>query len=204
MTPATMASAVPPSQSAISAAGHDQVCAIRQSIAAEGIARASRRIASASRKRTRGPGRRAGTLPTEATPVQRNPGAILTTPVSLIPPTPRSGGYMSRRLEPQDLYAIQLVEDPQITPDGEQIAYGKAEIDRNTYEYHRSIWVTSASGTPGRRFSAGDTTRRPAGRPMASRWPSFGGPPAKSNRRTSTSAAVASGNRSCGCFRPTV
>ena len=24
---------------------------------------------------------------------------------------------MSRRLEPQDLYAIQLVEDPQITPD---------------------------------------------------------------------------------------
>jgi len=111
---------------------------------------------------------------------------------------------MSRRLEPQDLYAIQLVEDPQITPDGERIAYVKAEIDRTTYEYHRNIWVTSASGTPGRRFSAGDTTRRPAGRPMASRWPSFGGPPAKSNRRTSTSAAVASGNRSCGCFRPTV
>src|SRR5438034_437269 len=161
MTPATMASAVPPSQSAISAAGHDQVCAIRQSIAAEGIARASRRIASASRKRTRGPGRRAGTLPTGATSVQRNPGAILTTPVSLIPPTPRSGGYMSRRLEPQDLYAIQLVEDPQITPDGEQIAYVQAEIDRTTYEYHRNIWVTSASGTPGRRFTADDNDTTP-------------------------------------------
>ncbi|TMF90369.1 MAG: serine hydrolase, partial [Chloroflexi bacterium] len=68
---------------------------------------------------------------------------------------------MSRRLEPQDLYAIQLVEDPQITPDGERIAYVKAEIDRNTYEYHRSIWVTSASGTPGRRFSAGDNDTTP-------------------------------------------
>src|SRR6184192_608598 len=68
---------------------------------------------------------------------------------------------MSRRLEPQDLYAIQLVEDPQITPDGERIAYVRAEIDRNTYEYHRSIWVTSASGTPGRRFSAGDNDTTP-------------------------------------------
>src|SRR5438094_9886565 len=68
---------------------------------------------------------------------------------------------MSRRLEPQDLYAIQLFEDPQITPDGERIAYVKAEIDRNTYEYHRSIWVTSASGTPGRRFSAGDNDTTP-------------------------------------------
>ena len=68
---------------------------------------------------------------------------------------------MSRRLEPQDLYAIQLVEDPQITPDGEQIAYVKAEIDRTTYEYHRNIWVTSASGTPGRRFTAGDNDTTP-------------------------------------------
>ena len=68
---------------------------------------------------------------------------------------------MSRRLEPQDLYAIQLVEDPQITPDGEQIAYVKAKIDRTTYEYHRNIWVTSASGTPGRRFTAGDNDTTP-------------------------------------------
>ena len=48
---------------------------------------------------------------------------------------------MTRRLEPQDLYAIKLVEDPQITPDGERIAYLVAEIDRESYEYHRSIWV---------------------------------------------------------------
>ena len=78
---------------------------------------------------------------------------------------------MSRRLEPQDLYAIKLVEDPQIAPDGERIAYVKAEIDRQTYEYHRSIWVTPVGGTQGRRYTAGDndTTPRwsPDGRSLA-------------------------------------
>ena len=29
---------------------------------------------------------------------------------------------MTRRLEPDDLYAIKLVEDPQITPDGDGYA----------------------------------------------------------------------------------
>ena len=69
---------------------------------------------------------------------------------------------MTRRLEPQDLYAIKLVEDPQITPDGERIAYGVAEIDRESYEYHRSIWVTDAAGTAEpRRFTGGDNDSSP-------------------------------------------
>src|SRR2546428_319872 len=61
MRPAPTASAVAPSQRAISTAGHDQVCAIRQSSAAAGIARTTRRIGSArrdgkreSRRRSRG------------------------------------------------------------------------------------------------------------------------------------------------------
>ena len=68
---------------------------------------------------------------------------------------------MSRRLEPQDLYAIKLVEDPQIAPDGKRIAYVTAEIDRQTYDYHRTIWVAPADGTPGRRFTAGDHDTTP-------------------------------------------
>jgi dipeptidyl aminopeptidase/acylaminoacyl peptidase len=69
---------------------------------------------------------------------------------------------MTRRLEPQDLYAIRLVEDPQIAPDGERIAYVIAEIDRESYEYHRSIWVADASGKgEPRRYTAGDNDRSP-------------------------------------------
>ena len=78
---------------------------------------------------------------------------------------------MTRRLEPEDLYAIKLVEDPQITPDGERIAYVVAEIDRKTYEYHRSIWVTATDAGQPRRYTAGDndTTPRwsPDGRSLA-------------------------------------
>jgi dipeptidyl aminopeptidase/acylaminoacyl peptidase len=68
---------------------------------------------------------------------------------------------MTRRLEPDDLYAIKLVEDPQITPDGERVAYVVVEIDRPSYEYHRSIWVApTATGTP-RRYTAGDNDTTP-------------------------------------------
>ena len=63
---------------------------------------------------------------------------------------------MSRRLEPQDLYAIKLVEDPQLAPDGMRIAYVVAEIDRQSYEYHRSVWVTAVGPTQGHRYTAGD------------------------------------------------
>jgi dipeptidyl aminopeptidase/acylaminoacyl peptidase len=69
---------------------------------------------------------------------------------------------MTRRLEPQDLYAIKLVEDPQITPDGERIAYVVAEIDREAYEYHRSIWIADATGAAEpRRFTSGENDSHP-------------------------------------------
>ena len=68
---------------------------------------------------------------------------------------------MTRRLEPQDLYAIKLVEDPQITPDGERIAYLVAEIDRESYEYHRSIWVADVASTELHRYTAGNNDRSP-------------------------------------------
>src|SRR5438128_74761 len=78
---------------------------------------------------------------------------------------------MTRRLEPDDLYAIKLVEDPQLTPDGDRVAYVVVEIDRKTYEYHRSIWVAGTETGQPRRYTAGenDTTPRwsPDGRSLA-------------------------------------
>ncbi len=68
---------------------------------------------------------------------------------------------MTRRLEPDDLYAIKLVDDPQITPDGERIAYVVVETDRKTYEYHRSIWVTATDAGQPRRYTAGDNDTSP-------------------------------------------
>jgi dipeptidyl aminopeptidase/acylaminoacyl peptidase len=75
---------------------------------------------------------------------------------------------MTRGLQAEDLYAIKLVEDPQITPDGEQVAYVVVEIDRASYEYHRSIWVAPAGAGTARRYTAGDNDRAP-------RWSPDGG-----------------------------
>ncbi len=68
---------------------------------------------------------------------------------------------MTRRLEPDDLYAIKLVEDPQITPDGQRVAYVVVEIDRPSYEYHRSIWVAPTEAGEPRRYTAGDNDTTP-------------------------------------------
>ena len=68
---------------------------------------------------------------------------------------------MTRRLEPQDLYAIKLIDDPQITPDGGRIAYVVVEIDRKSYEYHRSIWVVATVQGQARRYTAGDNDTNP-------------------------------------------
>ncbi|TMD19656.1 MAG: S9 family peptidase, partial [Chloroflexi bacterium] len=68
---------------------------------------------------------------------------------------------MTRRLEPEDLYAIKLVEDPQITPDGQRVAYVVVEIDRKTYDYHRTIWVSETAQSLPRRYTAGDNDTAP-------------------------------------------
>ena len=61
-----------------------------------------------------------------------------------------------RALTAEDLYALRLVEDPHISPDGATIVYVQQEMDRASYEYRRSLWLIAADGkTPARRFTAG-------------------------------------------------
>lgn len=54
-----------------------------------------------------------------------------------------------RKLLPEDLYAIVTVGDPQISPDGELIAYVRTTIDAESKEPRSAIWmVPAAGGTP--------------------------------------------------------
>jgi dipeptidyl aminopeptidase/acylaminoacyl peptidase len=68
---------------------------------------------------------------------------------------------MPRTFEPEDLYAIRLVEDPQVSSDGTRIAYVVMEIDRPTFEYRRAIWVVPVTGGEPRRYTAGAQDRSP-------------------------------------------
>jgi dipeptidyl aminopeptidase/acylaminoacyl peptidase len=78
---------------------------------------------------------------------------------------------VSRRITSEDLYRIRVAEDPQVSPDGSLVAFVVMEIDRERYEYHRSIWVVETSGGEPRRYTAGahDASPRwsPGGRTLA-------------------------------------
>jgi dipeptidyl aminopeptidase/acylaminoacyl peptidase len=46
-----------------------------------------------------------------------------------------------KRITAEDLYALQFVEDPQISPDGKHIAFVKVTLDALGNAYRRSIWL---------------------------------------------------------------
>jgi dipeptidyl aminopeptidase/acylaminoacyl peptidase len=53
---------------------------------------------------------------------------------------------MARRaITAEDLYRFIWVEDPQIAPDGQRIAFVRKDIDRETNEYRTAIWMTSVA-----------------------------------------------------------
>ncbi|HYG60316.1 MAG TPA: S9 family peptidase [Symbiobacteriaceae bacterium] len=54
-----------------------------------------------------------------------------------------------RKLAPEDLYGFVTVGNPQISPDGDVIAYVRTHIDKESKEPRSSIWlVPAAGGTP--------------------------------------------------------
>jgi len=52
-----------------------------------------------------------------------------------------------RRLTTDDLYKLIFVSDPQISPDGKQLAYVRTMIDEKTKEYRSNIWVVPTDGS---------------------------------------------------------
>ncbi len=63
-----------------------------------------------------------------------------------------------RRLAPDDLYKLTFVSDPQISPDGKQIAYVRTVIDEKTKEYRSVIWIAAIGTGKPRPFTSGTKT----------------------------------------------
>ena len=68
---------------------------------------------------------------------------------------------MTRPLIPEDFYAIRLIEESRISPDGSRIAYVVQGIDRESYEYRRAIWVVPVEGGEPRRLTVGPNDHSP-------------------------------------------
>ncbi len=61
---------------------------------------------------------------------------------------------MSERIAIEDLYEIEWLEDPRVSPDGIWIAYVRVTPDRTKNNYRRAIWLAAPDGTC-KQFTAG-------------------------------------------------
>ncbi len=62
---------------------------------------------------------------------------------------------MSQAITAEDLYKWKWISDPQVSPDGKQIAYVVKTVDQDAGEYRHAIWVVPTDGEIGdaRRFT---------------------------------------------------
>src|SRR5438093_990479 len=60
-----------------------------------------------------------------------------------------------RGMIPADLTRVQLVTDPQLSPDGRRVAFVVTTLSEERNEYLANIWVVDVAGGAPRRFTAG-------------------------------------------------
>jgi dipeptidyl aminopeptidase/acylaminoacyl peptidase len=64
-------------------------------------------------------------------------------------------------ITPQDFYDIVTVQDPQISPDGDWIAFVRVSVDRVENTYRRAIWLAPSDGSPPKPFTSGGKDHTP-------------------------------------------
>src|SRR3954453_2683418 len=65
------------------------------------------------------------------------------------------GTPIPRPLEPDDILRLQAVGDPQIAPDGEQIVYTVATMDRERDATDSALWIVPTADGPPRQLTRG-------------------------------------------------
>ncbi len=61
-----------------------------------------------------------------------------------------------RKLTPEDIYNIALVNDARISPDGSQVVYVRTELNREKNDYRSSLYLVPSAGGDARRFTGAD------------------------------------------------
>jgi dipeptidyl aminopeptidase/acylaminoacyl peptidase len=63
--------------------------------------------------------------------------------------------YRRRAMTPQDITRIQFISDPQISPDGQRVAFVVTLLSEDRDEYLSNIWMVPTTGGAARRFTTG-------------------------------------------------
>ncbi|HVX29632.1 MAG TPA: hypothetical protein VHA53_04060, partial [Nitrolancea sp.] len=69
-----------------------------------------------------------------------------------------------RKLTPEDIYNIALVNDARISPDGSKIVYVRTDLNREKNDYRSSLYLVPTAGGAPRRFTGAD------GKDTSPRW----------------------------------
>src|ERR1700679_3528175 len=72
-------------------------------------------------------------------------------------------------LKPLDVFDLQWVSDPEISPDGRSIAYGRKSFDIKTDRQRGVIWLVGADGKRARPLSGAVSSAAPRWSPDGSR-----------------------------------
>jgi dipeptidyl aminopeptidase/acylaminoacyl peptidase len=61
-----------------------------------------------------------------------------------------------RLIQAEDLYQLQSVNDPQMSPDGQQVIYVQQRVDRKSEKKYTNLWIVPSAGGMPRQFTYGD------------------------------------------------
>jgi dipeptidyl aminopeptidase/acylaminoacyl peptidase len=70
-----------------------------------------------------------------------------------------------RTLKAEDLYRLELIQSPRISPDGQWVVYGLQTADRATEEKPANLWLVPTSSGRARQFTYGEKDSAPAWSP---------------------------------------
>ena len=65
-----------------------------------------------------------------------------------------------RPITVEDLYAMQLISNPQISPDGEWVVFALQRVDKKTEKKYSNLWLAASDGSSARQFTYGDQQDR--------------------------------------------
>jgi dipeptidyl aminopeptidase/acylaminoacyl peptidase len=63
----------------------------------------------------------------------------------------------NRAITAEDLYYVQVISEPRLSPDGMNAVYSLQRVDRNTEKKYNNLWIAPTQGAPSpRQFTFGD------------------------------------------------